>query len=107
MRRLILTILIISNIGAGFEIATDLDDAWAEIDVFTVIDGAQSGLVAGDSESADKAGCDHCCHAGAHFAGIVISSLTMPYVRSSSDLVFSCRPYHFAGRSPPTPPPNV
>ncbi|KAA3663439.1 MAG: hypothetical protein DWQ04_10630 [Chloroflexi bacterium] len=107
MRQFILTILIISNIGAGIEVASDLDDAWMEIDIFTATDGLQSTLISGGDEPTEEADCDHCCHAGAHFAGVIFSPLTMPFVRSSSDTVFAHRPYFFPGRSPPTPPPNV
>jgi len=107
MRQFILTILIISNIGAGFEVASDYDDTWAQIDILTVVDGLQSSLADSGSVPADEAICDHCCHAAAHFTGAITSCLVLPYIRSSSDAIFTGTPYQFYGRSPPTPPPNV
>ena len=116
MRQFILTILIISNIGVGLETATDIDDAWAKIDVFTdvsaIIDGWQSSLADDGDEPVQNrdwqdSDCDHCCHSGAHFAGVIVSCLTTPYMRSSADGILAGAPYQFTGRSPPTPPPNA
>ncbi len=107
MRQLILTILIISNLGVGLEIVTDFDDAWAKASVSSSVDGLQSSLSDSGEQTAQDVDCDHCCHAAAHFAGTIASCLVTPYVRAASDAIFYGTSYQFTGRSPPTPPPNV
>jgi len=107
MRQFILTILVISNIGAGFEIATDFDDARVEIGAVVLADGPQAGIAGHNDESAVEADCDHCCHSASHFAGAVVSCQTLPHMRASTGANLPDVLYQFVGRSPPTPPPNA
>jgi hypothetical protein len=108
MRRLILTVLVISNIGAGIEIAADYDDVWAEVGIsFANADQLHSGHF-DDGDGLDKdADCDHCCHSSAHFSGAVFSLPTLPFMHNSSGVALSYTSHSYAGASPPTPPPNA
>ena len=107
MQQLLLTIFIISNIGAGFEVATDYDDVWAESAILSGADVLQPDLLDVDDELAEEGACDHCCHSEAHFAGAIFSCLTLPYVRAASGTVIFGMLHQSAGQSPPTPPPNA
>jgi hypothetical protein len=60
----------------------------------------------GDSPD-ENVTCDHCCHGAAHFTGVVFSCQNFPYMRASSDAVFSATHYQLVSRAPPTPPPNA
>ncbi len=107
MQKFLLTIFIISNISAGLEVATDYEDIWAEFGIAASASLAQSDLTADGDEPEDEIACDHCCHGEAHFAGAIVSCLTLSYVRASSgDVIFDML-RQSAGQSPPTPPPNI
>jgi hypothetical protein len=108
MRRLILTVLVISNIGAGIEIAADYEDTWAEAGIFFAnADHLQSSHLDG-GDGADKDGdCNHCCHGSAHFSGAAFSLPTLPFMHDSSGVALSYTSHSYAGASPPTPPPNA
>lgn len=107
MKKFLLAILIISNIGAGFEVATDYEETWVGFGSLTSATDIQSGLVDEGDELDELTNCDHCCHGAAHFVGIIGSCFILPYVRASSGAVDSVTPYQLSGRSPPTPPPNA
>lgn len=107
MSKLLLAILIIGNISAGFEVATDYDETRGGLGSLTSATDIQSGLADEGDEPDELTNCDHCCHGAAHLVGIIGSCLILPYVRASSGVVNSVTPYQLSGRSPPTPPPNA
>jgi hypothetical protein len=107
MLKLILTILIISNISAGIEIATDLEDVWAEFGGAMIATDLQLGFADGGNSSHEEEACDHCCHGVAHFSGVVVSCITLPYISTSLAIHITDTLYYFTSLSPPTPPPNA
>jgi hypothetical protein len=107
MQTLILAILVISNVSGGIEIAADYEDAWAEFGGLKLVADFQPDLTDGDHDPDEEADCDHCCHGGAHFAGVIVSRLILPYVAASSGVTPVETPHLLVNRSPPTPPPNI
>lgn len=100
MRRLLVSVLLITLLVGGFEVATDYHEALAS---------APIGLDADHSPLSHEASgtCDHCCHAGAHFTGVVIEcgSSATPAAQLFASIV--TRPVLIAGKSPPTHPPKA
>jgi hypothetical protein len=107
MEKFILTILVVSNIGLGFEVAVDYEDAWSEYRGLTTTAELQPDLSDGDLVPDLETDCDHCCHSVAHFAGLIISNLAVPFLRASCPIPSSDAANYLANRSPPTPPPNA
>jgi hypothetical protein len=107
MQKLILTMIVISNICVGFEVAIDYEDAWAEFGSLVTASNFHAGIVDGDNDSGEDADCDHCCHGAAHFTGAVATNFVVPFQRASSAIPLSDKAGNFASRSPPTPPPNA
>ena len=72
MRRILAFLVIAALLTANLEVVTDLEEAWSRnappATAATVIDGGSSGV---PSLPDSDVGCDHCCHAGAHLAGLV------------------------------------
>lgn len=107
MRSLILTILILSNIVGGIEVASDINDVWADIGVLTAADTSHSETANGGNDPIEASDCDHCCHGGAHFAGFACAVIDVSYSRASFGISFRDNPYQLASGAPPTPPPNA
>ena len=107
MRSFILTILILGNIVGGIEVASDINDVWADFGVLASEDGLQANNTDDGGEPLESSDCDHCCHSGAHLAGFIVAAQVLSFDRDSLRIPFADNYYQFAGTSPPTPPPNV
>ncbi len=107
MQKFILTIIVISNVCVGFEVASDYEDAWAEFGGLMTVTDLPSDLTDGGDIPDGETECDHCCHGVAHFAGAVGDNVTVPFMGTSSAIPLSDTVSYFIGRSPPTPPPNA
>ncbi len=79
MRRILAFLIMAALLTANLEAITDLDEAWggdnpfASVGSLTVDDSTGVPALL-DSDN----GCDHCCHAGAHLAGLAYSTLQIP-----------------------------
>ena len=71
MRGFILTIVFFSNVVGGIEIASDYKDVCADYRVSAITDELPTVSADNPNNPSDTVDCDHCCHSGAHFAGLV------------------------------------
>ena len=107
MQKFILTIIAVSNLGLGFEVAIDYEDTWLEYGGLATTAELYSDLSDRGNVPNAETDCDHCCHGVAHLTGVIISNVTVPYVQTSCPIPLSDMAIYFANRSPPTPPPNA
>lgn len=107
MRKLILAILVICNVGAGIELAADLEDVLLQSDLSSQAGDVLSTSLDGDQDGDSAVDCDHCCHAVAHLAGMIIRSRMIPYQAGHTEFALADILYWLPPTAPPNPPPNV
>lgn len=101
MQRIIASILMVTFLVAGFEIAIDLEEA-LEGESVSLSTNHQLGE---DDNSGESSDCDHCCHASAHYAGALLACSVIAQITHSIIVELPSSAYQFPAAAPPIPPP--
>jgi len=107
MQQLILGILVICNVGAGIELAADLEDVFLQSNLISQADAVLVPPPDGNPDGDSAVGCDHCCHGIAHLAGMIVHSRMIPYQAGHTQFALAVKRYWLPPTAPPNPPPNV
>lgn len=105
MQRIWAFLIIAAMLVANFEILTDLEEVLpADADTSSLISSLDGGAPINPDGESD---CDHCCHASAHFAGVISELADPQMITASRDLIRAIPGLHSVVYSPHLRPPIV